>query len=188
MNNSGVVPIRSITNLLSDDCRRIVDENAHKIGFSKAFQEMKFSIMTNAPKYNTRSAKSNILNLQQKQMLLLSEIFEHAVSAHERKNNERKQTGASKQSKKKLRPKQQKIKRSAKRANLRRSERLSAKALFEKKNPNVLIAWFYFYSIYYFYFIIYLIPNLIVYIFNEFSFRIIFVITNRYKTVTWMYL
>lgn len=129
MNNSGVVPIRSITKLLSDDCRRIVDENAHKIGFSKAFQEMKFSIMTNAPKYNTRSAKANIHNPQQKQMLLLSEIFEHALSAKERKNNERNHTEASKQSKKKLKPKQQKAKRSAKRANLRRSERLAAKAI-----------------------------------------------------------
>lgn len=107
----------------------MVDENAHKKGFSKAFQEMKISIMSNAPKYNTRSTKENIFNPQQKQMLLLSEIFEHAISINERKKNVCKQTEASKKTQKKLKPKKRKIKRSAKIANLRRSERLAAKAI-----------------------------------------------------------
>lgn len=78
----------SITKLLDDDCRKIVEENAEKVGFSKAFHEMKFSMMPKPPKYNTRASRnSNSLSPEQKQIELLSSIYEDAKSTSKSEKN-----------------------------------------------------------------------------------------------------
>lgn len=88
---SGTVPMKSITKLLSDDCRKIVDENANKIGFSKAFEEMRISIMPKPLRYHTRSSRRRVhLSPGQVKMETLSEIYEAARFANERDQNKKK--------------------------------------------------------------------------------------------------
>lgn len=70
----------SITKLLDESTRQIVDENAHKIGFSKAFDELNVLIQPKPRKYNTRNVQNEPLNPQQRHMKSLSDIFNLAIS------------------------------------------------------------------------------------------------------------
>lgn len=99
---SGTVPMKSITKLLNDDCRRIVDENANKIGFPKAFEEMRISIIsqTETLRYNTRSSRKRVhLSPEQLQMETLSEIYEAARTAKQQERHRKKQNDGIKSTK-----------------------------------------------------------------------------------------
>lgn len=77
--------MKSITKLMDDDCQRIVEENANKIGFSKAFEEMKFCVMPKPAKYGTRSKTNIALSPEQRQMEKLWGIFNVAFGPRLRK-------------------------------------------------------------------------------------------------------
>lgn len=74
---SGIVPIGSIKTWLDDYCLKIVDENANKTGFSKAFKEMEAAVRLTIQKMRKHR---NLLNGVERRIELLSEVHDNAVN------------------------------------------------------------------------------------------------------------